>query len=326
VIKLLGASEPDSLRGLGLNYVILDEVAQMKSEVWIEIIRPAISDKIGTVVFIGTPKGANFFQEIYEYARNTDDWFHAKFKSSETDVVPMQELANAKSMMTDEAFEQEYEVSFYVSNAASYYGKIINKIDKDKKITSVPHDPNKKVYTAWDIGFTDATAIWFYQKTGLSEVRIIDYYENEGEGLPHYIKYINQLPYIYGVHYAPFDIKKHEFGSGKSIISQAKDLGVRFKPVTRKINRQDGIEQVRMFLPKCVFDREKCEVGLKCLKHYQKKWNDKMSVYLNEPQHDWSSHAADAFRYLALSYKEQDILHKKSGNYLKDSGRKQWYK
>ncbi|GKT29129.1 terminase family protein [Aduncisulcus paluster] len=149
---------------------------------------------------------------------------------------------------------------------------------------------------------SDCTAIWFAQYLGTGEIRIIDYYENSGEGLAHYAEVLRNKGYHYGQHIAPHDIQVKELGNGKSRIEKARELGIRFD-VAPSLSVMEGIDEVRMILPRCWFDKENCSEGLKALEAYQKEWNDKAGTWRDRPKHDWTSHGSDAFRYLAVGHR-----------------------
>ncbi len=294
-LRLYGADNPDALRGIYLDDVVMDEFADMSPRMWTEIIRPALSDRLGRATFIGTPKGRNTFCEIYESSRADPEWFSLMLRASETGIVADSELAAARKDMTEDQFAQEFECSFEAAIQGAYYGTLMANADKDGRITRVPYDPAKQVETWWDLGVGDSTAIWFAQRVN-AEVRIIDYYEMTGEGLPHYAKVLNAKPYVYSRHVAPHDIEVRELGSGKSRRETARDLGIEFD-VAPKLDVDDGISAVRMLLPRCWFDAEKCAQGIECLRQYRKDWDERLKVFRPRPLHDWTSHAADAFRY-----------------------------
>ena len=295
-IQIFGADYPDSLRGLGFNGVVMDEYAIMSPRVWTEIIRPAVSDSLGWVLFIGTPMGHNQFWEVYDFAkRGHKDWFAKLYKSSETEVIPDEELEQARALMTEEQFNQEFECSFTAAVSGSYYGKLITQADSDGRITSVPVDPNVGVETWWDLGIGDSTSIWFVQRVG-EEIHLIDHYETSGESLMHYADVLIERDYQYSRHVAPHDIMARELGTGKSRLEVSQELGIDFE-VAPKLEVEHGIESVRNALPYCYFDREKCKLGLDALRQYRKQWDDKNQVFKNKPLHDWCSHASDAFRY-----------------------------
>jgi len=295
-IQIFGADHADSLRGMGFHGVIMDEYAIMAPRTWTEIIRPAIADTKGFVIFIGTPMGHNQFWEVYDFAlRGNEDWFGAMYRSSETNVIPKEELDHAKAIMTEEQYNQEFECSFTAAVSGSYYGKLMTNADNEKRIAVVPYDDHIGVETWWDLGIGDSTAIWFAQRVG-DEIHIIDYYENSGESLMHYADILENKGYYYSRHIAPHDIQARELGTGKSRLEVALELGIDFE-VAPKLEVDHGIESVRNILPKCWFDREKCKLGIDALRQYRKQWDEKNQVFKNKPLHDWCSHAADAFRY-----------------------------
>ena len=201
-IQIFGADNPDSIRGLGFDAVVLDEYAIMAPRVWTEIVRPAVADKLGWVLFIGTPMGHNQFWEVYDYAlRGHDDWYGKLYRASDTKVIPVEELEQARSIMTPEQYEQEFECSFTAAVSGSYYGRLITKAEKDGRIGNVPIDDNVGVETWWDLGIGDSTAIWFAQRVG-QEIHLVDYYETSGESLAHYADVLNEKNYSYTSHIA----------------------------------------------------------------------------------------------------------------------------
>lgn len=310
-IMLLGAENPGALRGLYLDGVVLDEYAEMNPEVWSMVLRPALSDRMGWAIFIGTPKGQNHFYEIYEAAKDKQDWFRAMFKASETKIIPLAELEAAEAIMSEEEYAQEYLCSFQAALVGSYYGKNISRLESKGRITSVPFDSSINVLTAWDLGIDDSTAIWFVQMYR-TEVRVIDYMEGSGEGLEYYIKEINNKPYVYGAHFFPHDIAVRDLITGKSRLEIVKSLGIRNAVVAAKLPVADGIQAVRNLLDRCWFDKDNCNQGklgdfrgLESLKNYQKKWDSKNKIYLSTPKHDWASHGADAFRTLAVALSDE---------------------
>jgi len=295
-IQIYGADNNDSLRGLGFHGVIMDEYAIMAPRTWTEIVRPAISDTLGWVIFIGTPMGHNQFWEVYDYAlRGHKDWFGKMYRASETGVIPDDELEQAASIMTEEQYNQEFECSFTAAVSGSYYGKLMTKADNENRIGPVPLDSNVGVETWWDLGIGDSTAIWFAQRVG-EEVHLIDYYENSGESLMHYADVLEDKGYTYSRHIAPHDIQARELGTGKSRLEVSQELGIMFE-VAPRLEVDHGIESVRNALPYCWFDREKCKLGIDALRQYRKQWDEKNQVFKSKPLHDWCSHSADAFRY-----------------------------
>jgi hypothetical protein len=304
-ISLLGAENPDSLRGIYLDGCVMDEVADMPENVFPEVIRPALSDRKGWCVFVGTPKGHNAFYEVYEQASQSEEWLSAIYRASETGILDDEELAAARQMMSADQYSQEFECSWTANVPGAIYGKELEEAQGAGQITTVPYDPSVRVDTWWDLGVGDSTAIWFTQLIG-RQVCVIDYYEARGEGLPHYCKILSSKNYLYGTHNAPHDIEVRELGSGKSRREVAWDLGLNFR-VVPKLPLEDGIHAAQMLIPRLMFDAEKCKVGLEALRQYHRAYNERTRSFRATPVHDWSSHAADAFRYLAVGIRESGI-------------------
>lgn len=301
-ISLLGAENPDSLRGIYLDGCVMDEVADMPENVFPEVLRPALSDRKGFCIFLGTPKGHNAFYEKYEEAVANDDWLAAVYRASETGILDQEELDAAKVMMSRDQYAQEFECSWNANVPGAVYGKELEEAQAGGRITNVPYDPSVRVDTWWDLGVGDSTAIFFTQNIGRA-VHVIDYYEARGEGLPHYCKVLSSKNYLYGEHNAPHDIEVRELGSGKSRREVAWDLGLNFR-VVPKLPIEDGIHAAQMLIPRLWFDREKCKYGLECLRQYHRAYNERTRSFRATPVHDYSSHAADAFRYLAVGLRE----------------------
>ena len=304
-IRLYGADNPDALRGIYLDGVILDEYADMRPSIWTEVLRPALSDRGGWATFIGTPKGHNDFWKKWHDSEGNPDWHRTMLKASETGIIPRPELLAARNDMSPDEYEQEFECSFTAAVRGAYYAKDIEQAENEKRITRIPIE-KVLTNTAWDLGIDDATAIWFYQMVG-KEVRIIDYYEASGNGLEHYAQVLQQKGYIYGDHYLPHDVQVKELGTGMSRLEVLQDLGIQARVVPMQ-RIEDGISAVRKLLPRCWFDQDRCKLGLEALRLYRKEWDDKTQTFRGRPLHDWTSHAADAFRYLALSAKEKEMF------------------
>ena len=302
-IRLYGADNPDALRGLALWGVIFDEYSQQPSNIFSEIIRPALADNKGYAIWIGTPKGKNDFYRLYEHALTEDNWLGMKLTVDDTGIIDEEELKDARSIMSEDEFQQEWHCSFEAAIKGAYYSRQIQKAREENRITNVPYEMGLPVDTWWDLGVGDSTAIWFTQVIR-KELRMIDYYEMSGEGLEHYAKVLQDKGYIYRRHNAPFDIEVKELGSGKSRLETARLLGIIFL-VVPKLSIDDGIHAVRTIFNRCWFDKDKCAVGLDALAHYHKEWNDKRGEFMLSPYHDWSSHASDAFRYFAVGFRQE---------------------
>ncbi len=301
-VRLFSADNPDSLRGLYFDGVVLDEYGLMPPRIFSEVLRPALSDRQGWALFLGTPAGKNQFYDVIQQAKQDPTWYHAEFKASETQIIAPDELEAVKKDMTPDEYAQEYECSFEASVKGAIFAAEIAAARHAQRITRVPVDPILPVDTDWDLGVGDSTAIWFSQSLRSGELRVIDYYEASGEGLPHYAAVLKAKGYTYGQHWAPFDIQVKELGSGRSRLETAQSLGIRFQ-IAPNVPLEDGIHAARMLFPRCWFDETKCAKGLEALQHYRRDYNTRLNEFKATPVHDWASHGADAWRYLALRQK-----------------------
>jgi hypothetical protein len=282
-------------------------------------VEPILRENDGIAIFNMTPKGDNHARALFEFAKNHPKWYVELLTAEDTGIFTKQQLeeilddvtkrftSNGRSEAEARAyFEQEYMCSFKAPVIGSYYGEAMQRAERDKRITSVPYDGNLLVNTYWDLGMDDSMTIWFHQGLG-GENRFIDYYENSGEGLTHYISKLKEKGYNYGEHWAPFDIGVKEMGTGKTRWEVARDNGVTFR-IAPKISLEDGINAVRGSLSSCWFDAVKCDRGIQALKSYKKEWDEKNKVFKNYPKHDWSSHGSDGMRYFAVSHHQADTV------------------
>lgn len=293
-ISLYGSDHADSLRGQYFDGVVLDEFGDQNPRIWTEVVRPALADRGGWALIIGTPRGDNHFRELRDRAARGDGWGLLEFKASATGVLEPTELAAARLEMGEDRYAQEFECSFDAPAVGSYYATLL----KDTAIQHVPRDGLARLMTAWDLGMGDSTAIWVAQPVG-QEVRLIDYHENHGVGLDHYVSWLREHGYADGDHVLPHDVEVRELGTGKSRREMLEEAGLNIR-VAPKLALDDGIQAVRRLLPRCFFDRERCGNGITALKNYRREYDDRRKMFYDRPFHDWTSHAADALRYLAL--------------------------
>lgn len=303
-IRLYGADNYDRLRGIYLDDVTLDEYGDMDPRAWSEVVRPALADRQGTATFIGTPKGLNHFAEINERAKADADWFHLTLKASETGLIAPSELKDARKEMTEDQYEQEFECSFSAALVGAYYGKDMNALETQGRLTGVPYDRTVPVWTAWDLGIDDSTAIWFAQLVG-REVHLIDYLEASGEALDYYAREIGKRPYAWAGHLLPHDAEAKELGTGKTRVETLRSLGLTNIRVVPAQRVEDGINAVRLMLPRCWFDKVQTKRGIDALRNYEREFDDKTKAFRMRPRHNWASHGADAFRYLAMGLPKQ---------------------
>ena len=300
------------MRGLYFHGVALDEAQDITPVALTQVILPALSDRQGWLDAAGTPKGrAGLLYQLKLLAEeNPEEWFYQELKASKTGILPEIELARLRKMMPENEYEQEMECNFDAAVTGAYYAKLLKAADEEGRITNVQWEPALAVYTAWDLGMADSTSIVFWQQPRGGEVRIIDYYEASGFGLDHYVKALRLKPYTYDKHFAPHDIQVRELGTGKSRLEVAEGLGIRFA-IAPSLSIEDGINAVRMMIPKVWIDATKCKQLIEALRLYQEKRDPKRGIAMG-PLHDWTSHCADAIRYMAIS--QQPAIDRKSLN------------
>ena len=301
-ISLYGADSPDSLRGIYLDGCVIDEIGDVNPALFNEVIRPALSDRLGWAMFIGTPKGANHFKELRDFAADEENtaWALKEYKASQTGLIAEDELKDAKKAMGDNKYQQEFDISFDAPIVGSYYCEILNDIESKNHMREIETESATQKWTAFDLGMSDSTSIWVAETIG-GEIRVMDYYENHGQSLDHYIQWLKDNKYFDEyTHILPHDVMVRELGTGKSRYELLIEAGMNID-VARKMSVEDGIQAVRATLPSSWFrNNSTVNKGLECLRNYRRIFNEKLNVYQEKPLHDWSSHAADAFRYLMI--------------------------
>jgi phage terminase large subunit len=304
MIRLYGADNPDALRGPYLDGVVLDEFADMKPEVWHEVVRPMLADRRGWATFIGTPKGKNEFFRLYENAKKDPAWFHIMLKASDSGIIAPDELADLRREMGEDQYQQEFECSFEAAIKGAFYADEMRAMLAEGRITSIEINKEVRVHTAWDLGVSDSTAIWFIQCVG-RERRLVDYYESSGVGLDHYVDVLHdkrrKYGWTYGDHFFPHDIKVREFTSGKSRLNTLAGLGIE-AVVVPQYEEFDGINVVRRMLGRTWIDPVRCERGLEALRGYRREYDERLKDWKQRPLHSWESHGADALRYFATGF------------------------
>jgi hypothetical protein len=302
-ISLYGSDNADSLRGQYFDGVVLDEIGDQNPKIWNEILRPALADREGWCLFIGTPKGRNHFADLRDRAQITEGWQLLEFKASQTGVLNDKELWAARQEMGEDKYQQEFECSFNAAIEGSYYGQIINDLEAKNRITTVDRDDLCRSFVAWDLGMGDSTCLWVAQLAG-KEIRIIDCMENHGVGLDYYVSWLRENNYEGFTQYLPHDVEVRELGTGRSRKEVLEEAGLSIT-VAPRLSIADGIQAVRRMLPRCWFDH-KTKAGLDALRNYRREYNEKQQVFYDKPLHNWASHYSDAFRYLAISLDESD--------------------
>jgi hypothetical protein len=303
-IRLYGADNADRLRGLYFDGIAADEAQDIAPTALTSVILPALSDRRGWLDLSGTPKGwGNLLGATYKRCADDPEWFCQILRASETGIIHPDELASLRKSMPENEYLQEFECSFDAAITGAYYAKLIEAAEADGRISNeVMYDPALPVNTAWDLGIADSMAIIFYQSIRGGSLRVIDYYEGSGHGLDFYAAMLQTKGYRYGKHFGPHDLAVRELGTGKSRIEVARSLGINFETVAN-IRVEDGINAVRMMIPRVYFHKTKAALLIDALRQYREKIDEKRQISMG-PLHDWSSHAADAARYMAISVQE----------------------
>lgn len=309
-ISIYGADNPDGFRGQYFDGVVLDEYGDMSPSIWGKVMLPTLADRRGWAVFIGTFKGKNHFYNIFRRSQGLDlkpgedpeyykkNWFNLLLKASQSGILSEEDLAIQRAEQDEEEYRQEFECDPNAVVKGTYYAKLLAKLEEKGQIyADVDWDPDQPVEVAFDLGYTDSTAAWFWQKRP-GGIALIDYLEAHSQPLSFYFKELFERPYDYSTIWLPHDARAKSLQTGRSTVEQflAAKFPVRIAP---KLDLQDGISAVRKMLLQCHFS-QKCEAGVEALRHYKRDYDDEKKVFSDSPIHDWSSHGSDAFRYLCL--------------------------
>lgn len=309
IYQLIGTDNIDRVVGTNPVGCIFSEYALQNPRAW-DLIRPILTENDGWAVFNTTPRGHNHAKEMYETALNDPHWYCSLLTVNDTrkhDGTPVvtaekiEEERHGPQAMPEELIQQEFYCSFEGYQEGSYFVKQLRQARQDKRIGQVPWIADLPVYTFWDIGIGDATAIWFGQCVS-NRIHWIDYYENQGEGVGHYAKVLREKPYTYARHWWPHDGASRSWDTGISRRETGESLGIRPIDIVERGDIDDGIEAVRGMFSVSWFDEVKCRRGLQCLTEYHKEWDDIRREFKQKPFHNWASNGADAFRTAAKSH------------------------
>lgn len=308
VIRLYGAENANRMRGIYFDGVVVDEAQHIARATLAQIILPCLADYQGWLDCSGTPRGwVNLLGELVKLAKDKpNEWFLQVLKASQSDILPPDELARQRAMMSRDEYEQEYECNFDAAIVGAFYGLEMREAMDQGRIGDVPYDKAVPVHTAWDLGYKDDTAIWWYQVIR-GEIHVIDFHAVSGASIEDLARTILDKPYNYARHYLPHDARAKTLAAqGRSIIEQlAVHLGISNLAIVADIGLQDGIQAARMMFPRVWFDEANCGDGLDALRQYEREWDDDKKVFREKPKHNWCSHPADAFRMMAVAWREQ---------------------
>jgi len=300
------------MRGTNPKHVILSEYSEQDPYAYNKVIKPILDLNHWKAHFCFTPKWKNHSYQLYEYARNhPDERFVSVKKAYElyddagNRIITDEELKDIKQYFIDmgdvETYYQEYECSFEWSTKWAYYWEQLRIAEEEWRICTVPYESNLDTFSVRDMGMDDSTAIRSFQ-IFWKELRILEYFHNSGKWLDFYANYLKESPYKYTTHFLPHDAEVRELGTWISRREYLAKIWLTNTQVLKKFPIQDGIDAVRRILKYCFFNKEKCQDGLDALKYYHKERDDKTQKFSDKPKHDWSSHWADSFRYLAIAY------------------------
>ena len=300
-ISLYGADNPDALRGIYLDGVVLDEYGDCRPSLWAEVVLPTLADRKGWAIFIGTPKGKNHFYDIWRQATIEDPqrWYSSMGRADETGIIDEEELEQMRAQMSDDQYAQEFLCSFDAAVKGTYYAHILEEIEQRGQVNElVTWDPEYKVNVAADLGFRDDTTFWYWQWTDKG-LNIIDYDAYNGKHVDFYVGLLNDKPYEYDTVWLPHDAKAKTLATKRSTVEQFQDAEFPVK-VAPKLGVQHGIDAGRMVLKVANFSQELCSEGLEGLRAYRRKYDEVKKIFQEKPEHTWASHPADAWRLLSL--------------------------
>lgn len=325
MFQVVGAAEEDNVVGTNPVGCVFSEYSIMSPKFY-AYIEPILRENEGWSIFTYTMRGLNHGWRLYETNKDNPEWF-VEFRTAESVIHNGKRIitdadidqVRRSGTMSEDMIRQEFFNDPYASNVGAYYSIQMREAMESGRIGTVPWRPELTVHTSWDFG-RDGTAIWFFQVDPAGHVNLIDFFMSTGEGLPQYIKQLKSKPYVYGTHFGPHDLQHKDFKTNKSTLEIAFSLGVRFT-VVPKLPLQEGIEAVRVLLSRCQFDAKNCFTGIEALRQYTKEESGLMDMYGNplfreKPKHDWASHPADSFRYLAIAI---DVVMCNTG-YINDVG------
>lgn len=316
LFQIVGSDNINNLMGTNPQGIVFSEHALHAPGVW-SLMRPILTVNGGWAMFISTPRGKNHFFDIWHRQKSNDDWFCNKLTVNDTGVLSIEDIdKERREGMSEDMIQQEYYCSFDLGIEGSYYSKILNQIEQEGHMGRIAIDPLLPVHTAWDLGYKDSCSIVFFQLFK-KEIRIVDCYEAFGEETAHYVAVLQKKGYVYGEHIGPLDGTIKYMNTGYSIFDTASALGLNFTlcPDQSKIG---GINAVRAMLRNTYFDENRTTDLIKALTNYRKKFNPITRIYSESPLHDWSSHYADAFRYMAIWVRDYGNETNREINLLRD--------
>ena len=310
--QCIGSDTYNTTVGASVAGIVYSEWALANPSAW-GYHRPMVEENQGWAAFITTPRGRNHAFSMYNHAKQSKDWFAELLTADDTGALTPEALTETlkeySALYGEDVgraqFQQEYFCDFQAAILGAFYAYEMAKVRNEGRVLEVEALPGEYVHRAWDLGVTDDNSIWWFQIQG-AQLIILDHYASSGAGVEHYAEEIAKRAAKYGWmdgnDYVPHDAKVKEWGSGKTRVETMKTFGLN-PMLVQMATVQDGINAARRTLPLCVF-HPRCETGgLDALEQYRREWDDEKKAFKATAVHDWTSHPADSFRYLALSWR-----------------------
>lgn len=316
ILRLLGSDRYNNLMGANPRAFVYDEYS-LQNPLARDYLLPIIAKNGGSEILICTPRGHNHAYKLYQTVKDLDNWNVQLLTVEDTrdnngnPLVTQEAIEDLRiAGWSDDRINQEFYCSFDSSVPGAYFSDELKKAYSENRVYDFALDVTKPVYTFWDLGYADATAIWFAQQAK-DFIRIIGYYEANMKDIPHYINEVEKFRAKYNLtfakHFAPHDGRKHDHFTGKSLIERCRELGFIFETLPRINNKDRLIQMAKGPMNRMHFHETNCEQGLAALKEYHAEYIQVRNVFSKQPVHNWASHGADAFQYMAQAFLEDRI-------------------
>ncbi len=310
LIQLVGSDTIDRLVGSGPIGVTFSEYSLCKPNSW-DLVRPMLAENGGWASFIFTPRGNNHAKSLYDVAQRTPSWHAERLTILDTGALPLSILEEERAAGMEEALiRQEYLCDFSAALVGSVWGDLLERLEKSGATQAFEHERDG-VFTSWDLGISDSTAIWFWRLVD-GGVDFIDHYEAHGKPMSHFFDEVEARGYKYVKHWLPHDARARTLATGNSIEDQCVDrFGRSAVAIGPSLSLLDGLQAARWMLQQAIRVHPRCHEGLEALKQYHYDYDDERHSFAKKPAHDWSSHSADAFRYAACVVRAAEVLTRK---------------
>lgn len=321
MVRLYSGDSYDRMRGLFFDGVVIDEPADIDPSAWPYVIMPCLSDYQGWATFIGTCKGKNAFYRTFHNALKSSDWLTLDLKASETGIIPESELKILRENMTPEAYRQEYENDWTIGIPGAVYAADVEKARQEGRVCRMPVDGNALVHTAWDLGSPLNTVVWYFQIIG-KYIRLLACDRNYDETIVERVSRMKARGWNYGNHYLPHDAAQTD-RTGRTLAGELHQAGLNSTVIVPKVTDiWHGINHAKQMFPTFEFREPDCDAGLEALEAYHTRQLNDGVTFRDEPEHDWSSHTADALRVLAEAHAHGMIKFSHAGDPLAGFGAK----